>query len=413
MDDLLKQLQTEGHALEEELVSLRRSLHQYPETGWSEFQTSKSLQRHLTDAGLPTPSGMAATGFYLDITGKENGPVIAYRADLDGLPVQDQKEVPYASKRTGYGHLCGHDAHSSVAAGVARLLYRHRRQLQGTVRIFWQPAEEVTPSGAPRVIKEGVLDDIEAIYGIHCDPTLPYGTYSARPGAETGSFDTFEVTVEAPSTSHSARPYEGKDTIWIAHQIVQHLYQMVGRVTDVRKPGILTICAFHAGDALNVIPHHVTFGGTIRTRDEQLRQKLREYTREVTGGIGTLNGVEARVRFGEGAPSVINNDQMYRFVRGIITSQLGDDKFPDREQSIGAEDFAYYTQKFPGLFLRTGTAYDPETSHPLHHSCFDIDERVLAPTSSLMAYILIRHLEEKVLHAHPRVSSAEPLLSER
>ncbi len=413
MDDLLKLLHSESHALEEELVGLRRRLHQHPETGWSEFQTAKTLQKHITDAGLPTPLGMAGTGFYLDITGKEEGPMIAYRADMDGLPIQDRKEVPYASTRTGYGHLCGHDVHSTVATGVARLLHRYRSALKGTVRVFWQPAEEVTPSGAPRILKEGVLDKTEAIYGIHCDPTVPSGSFSARSGPETGSFDTFEVTVEAPSTSHSARPYEGRDTVWIAHQIIQHLYQMIGRVTDVRKPGVLSICSIHGGDALNVIPHHVSFGGTLRTMDEQLRQKLREYVRDITESIGRMNGVEAEVRFGGGAPSVINNDQLYRFVRGIISAQLGDGRFEEREQSIGAEDFAYYTQRIPGLFMRVGTAHNPQTSYPLHHSCFDVDERIIPSVTALMTYTLIRHLGDRVLHARPYVSSAEPLLSEQ
>ncbi len=413
MDELFTNLRTHSLALEDELLELRRSLHQHPEPGWAEFQTSKSLQAHLAENGLNETGQTAGTGFYIDIVGDHEGPVIAYRADMDALPIQDRKEKPYASKQKGFGHLCGHDAHGTIAVGVARLLNRHRHDLHGTVRVFWQPAEEVTPSGAPMILKDGVLDGIEAIYGIHCDPTLPSGSFSSRPGAETGSFDTFEVTVEAPSTSHSARPYEGKDTIWIATQIINHLYQMIGRVTDVRKPAVIAICTFHAGEAMNVIPHHVSFGGTLRTMNEQMRQQLREYMKDITREIGKLNGVDARVRLGGGSPSVINNYQLYRFMRKLISSQLGDEKFLDREQSIGAEDFAFYTQRFPGLFLRVGTAHSPDTSYPLHHSRFDIDERVIAPTSALMAYALIHHVRDRVLHVKPPVSSAESLLSEQ
>ena len=413
MNNLLKELRNESLAFESELINLRRTLHQHPETGWSEYETSKTLRKYLADSGMPTPVTAAGTGFFIDIRGESDGPVIAYRADMDGLPIQDRKEKPYASRRSGYGHLCGHDAHSTIAAGVARLLYRHRGQLKGTVRLFWQPAEEITPSGAPRLLKEGVLDDIQAIYGIHCDPTVPCGYYSAQPGAETGSFDTFEITVDTESTTHSARPFEGKDTIWISHQITQHLYQMIGRISDVRKPAVLSICSFHGGDALNVIPHHVSFGGTIRTLNEQLRQQIREYMKEIVHGLGKLNGAECRIRFGGGAPSVINNYQMYRFIRGIISSEIGDDKFLDREQSMGAEDFAYYTQRFPGLFMRVGTAHSPETSYPLHHSRFDIDERVIPPTSALMAYALIRHTKDRIFQSQSGISSAEPSLSER
>ncbi len=413
MDDLHKQLRSQAYNHEDELIDLRHTLHQHPETGWSEFQTSKTIRSQISEAGLGTPVQAAGTGFYLDIKGEHDGPVIAYRADLDALPIQDRKEKPYASRRTGFGHLCGHDVHSTVAYGIARLLNRHRHELHGTVRVFWQPAEEVTPSGAPLILKDKILDGIEAIYGIHCDPSLPSGSFSSRPGAETGSIDTFEVTVTAPSTSHSARPYEGKDTIWIANQIIQHFYQMIGRVTDVRKPAVISICTFHAGEAYNVIPHHASFGGTLRTMNEQLRQQLREYMSDITREIGRLNGVEARVRLGGGSPSVINNYQLYRFVRKLIGTQLGDEKFLDREQSIGAEDFAFYTERMPGLFLRVGTAHAPETSYPLHHSCFDVDERVIAPTSALMAYALIRHLHDRVLHMKPPLSSAESLLSEQ
>jgi amidohydrolase len=411
MDDLHKKLRSQAFAIEEELADLRHTLHQHPEPGWAEFQTSKTLQTRLADYGLTSTGETAGTGFYLDIQGGQEGPVIAYRADMDALPIQDRKEKPYASRRTGFGHLCGHDVHSTIAYGVARLLHSHRHELKGAVRVFWQPAEEVTPSGAPMILKEGVLDDIEAIYGIHCDPTLPSGCYSSRPGAETGSFDTFEVTVNAPSTAHSARPYEGKDTIWIANQIIQHFYQMIGRITDVRKPAVIAICTFHAGEALNVIPHHASFGGTLRTMNEQLRQQLREYMTDITREIGRINGVDARIRLGDGSPSVINNYQLYRFMRTLIGSQFGDDKFLDREQSIGAEDFAFYTERFPGLFLRVGTAHTPDTSFPLHHSRFDVDERIFAPASALMAYALIRHLRDRVLHSRPSLSSAEPLLS--
>jgi len=413
MDDLHKHLRSHAYALEEDLIHLRRTLHQHPETGWSEYKTSETLRGHVGENSMPTPADTAGTGFYVDIQGEHDGPLVAYRADMDALPIQDRKEKPYASKRTGLGHLCGHDVHSTIAYGVARLLHRHRHELHGTVRVFWQPAEEVTPSGAPMILKDGILDEIEAIYGIHCDPTLPSGCYSSRPGAETGSFDTFEVSVDTPSTSHSARPYEGKDTIWIANQIIQHFYQMIGRVTDVRKPAVISICTFHAGEALNVIPHHASFGGTVRTMNEQLRQQLREYMADITREIGRLNGVDARIRLGRGSPSVINNYQLYRFMRKLIGTQLGDEKFLDREQSIGAEDFAYYTQRFPGLFMRVGTAHGPETSFPLHHSCFDVDESVIAPASALMAYALIRHLRDRVLHVKPSLSSAESLLSEQ
>lgn len=412
MDDLFKVLQKTSRVVEKDLIALRRTLHQFPEAGWSEFQTSKTIRSFLAESGLPTPETAAGTGFFLDINGSQDGPTIAYRADMDGLPIQDRKDKPYASQRTGFGHLCGHDVHSTIACGIARLLHKHRKRLPGTVRIFWQPAEEVTPSGAPRILAEGVLDDIEAVYGIHCDPTLPSGTYSARPGPETGSFDTFEVTVDAVSTAHSARPYEGKDTIWISNQIIQHFYQMIGRVTDVRKPGIISVCTIHGGDAMNVIPHHVSFGGTLRTMNEHLRQRLREYMVDITESLGKMNGVETKVRFGGGAPSVINNFQMYRFIRKVINSGLGEDKFLEHEQSIGAEDFAYYTKKHPGLFMRVGTAHTPETSHPLHHSLFDVDESVLASAASLMSYALVRHLQERLLHAQSsQLNSIESSLS--
>lgn len=393
-DPLYGELLTAAEHIGEELIALRRNLHQHPELGWNESETSEKISKNLADAGFRSSNGLAGYGLYTDI-GKNNGPMVAYRADMDALPIQDQKQVPYASKVPGCAHMCGHDVHSTIALGVARILGQFSDQLDGRVRVIWQPAEETQPSGAPEMISAGVLDGVRAIYGAHCDPTLETGRLSIRRGAETAAFDSFMITVKSDSTTHSARPHMGTDTIWIANQIIQNMYQFIGRITDVLKPTTISICTFHAGEALNVIPNTVEFGGTIRTVSDDKREGIRTYVKSLIGSMQSLYDVQIDIRFGMGAPPVLNDDRLHDHALHLIYQQMGKNAYREREQSMGAEDFSFYTRIVPSLFIRVGSAGSPQTSYPLHSSLFDVDERMIAPTVAFMSWLLIRHLRDK------------------
>jgi len=385
------------------LIAIRRHLHMNPEVGMREHSTSQFIRRTLEGYGLEVTGPVAGTGLYVDIEGTKptvdgNSHRIGYRADIDALPASDQKHVPYRSQNPGVAHLCGHDAHTSVGIGVALILNEMRDQIPGTIRVFFQPNEEGLPSGAPLMIRSGVLDGLEAVYGIHVDPTLDVGRYGLLTGPVTAASDRFDVYVRQEGTGHSARPHEGADTVWIANQIMTQYYQLTGRVTDARNAAVLTICRMQGGDAHNVIPETAQFGGTLRTINQADRETIRRHMRRTAEEFGRMYDAHVELDFENGAPPVVNDERAVRNVAHSIDNLFGEQAiYQIPQSSMGGEDFAYYLKELPGAFIRVGTASSPKTSFPLHHHHFDIDERPLAPTARLMARTLVDHLGNEEL----------------
>ena len=383
------------------LLSVRRHLHMHPEVGFQEHRTSAFIREILEMHGIAVVGPIAGTGLYADIDGTGDGPAIGYRADIDALPIQDEKDVPYASTIPGVAHLCGHDAHTSVAVGVALLLHDARDQFSGRVRVFFQPNEEGMPSGAPRMIEEGVLDGLEAVYAMHADPTLEAGRFGLITGPITAAADQFDVVVKGLSTGHSARPHQYSDTIWISTQIMSALYQMIGRRTDARNPAVLTICRIHGGEAFNVIPATVEFGGTLRSTSPEDRATIKTFIRETAEKTAAMYGASADVVIHSGSPALINDRRLIELVERVVVASHG----PDAVHwvpvpSMGSEDFAHYVQHVPGAMIRLGTSSTPQTSHTLHDGCFDLDETVLAPAARIAADILLTHLRTRPLDMH-------------
>ncbi|MCH7976993.1 MAG: amidohydrolase [Bacteroidetes bacterium] len=378
------------------LTGLRRHLHQYPEVGFEEIETSKYIRNWLALQGFTTHGPIAKTGFYVEVSGPHPGPTIGYRADMDALPTQDGKEVEYASKNDGVAHLCGHDAHMAVACGVATLLGEQRDRLHGTVRVFFQPNEESNPSGAPVMISEGILDGLESVYAIHMDPTIAVGCFGLRDGALTAGCSTFRVKVIAGQAGHSARPHETVDTVWLATQILHQFYQLVGRITDSRLTAIITATRFNAGEAYNVIPMTVEFGGTLRCTDTQTLASLRDEMRRVAGSMGALYGADVDIDYGTPLPPVVNTPGETKTIREVISACCGDEMIRDIPlPSLGGEDFAFYLEELPGAMVRIGSAGGPESRYPLHHDRFDIDEAAMPGAARLMTEVLIRDLEKR------------------
>lgn len=396
MDPLYKELKSSAQEIDKELINFRRQLHRNPELGWKESETARAILKTLHLDGIKVQTFSDHNGLYTDVSGSDGGPTIAYRADMDALPIHDEKEVSYNSRVSGCGHMCGHDVHTAIAVGITRLLNKYAHYLAGTVRIFWQPAEELSPGGALQMIKDGVLEKVDAVYALHCDPSLESGKYRLKSGAETASFDTFNITVSAEETTHSARPHTGKDTIWIATQIAQSLYQIPGRYSDARDPAVLAICSIHGGEAFNVIPNKVSFGGTVRTSWEEDRDLYREQIQKIASHAQSLYQTPVKAVVNRGAPAVINDESLYKFADTTIANQIGRENTKRGRQSMGAEDFAYFSQEVSGLYLRMGTSNSPQTSHPLHSSLFDIDESVISPTAALLSFLLIQHLAQGI-----------------
>lgn len=389
--DPYERLKSAAADLATQLITLRRELHAQPELSWSEHATAQKIAGILESDGMKVHRGLAGTGMFTDIIGAHAGPVIAWRADMDGLPIEDRKKVSYRSANPGIGHMCGHDVHSTVAVGIARLLHQNRDLLHGKVRVFWQPAEETTPSGAPQMMADGVLEGISAVFGMHVDPTLPSGKIAMRPGPDTASYDAFEIEVRADSPVHSARPHVGKDTIWIATQLAAQMYQLATRIVDARSPLVISIGKFQAGDALNVLPEKAVFGGTIRASDEHTRNAVKHHVLAMCRSYEELHGVMISVTLPGGSPPVLNDLALTALVRERLMQVLPESDIEERLQSMGAEDFGFYSQQIPAVFMRIGTSCNAETSHALHSNMFDIDESTVVPTVALQAWLLLQH----------------------
>lgn len=379
-----------------DLPALRRRLHQIPELGYQEVQTAAAVRAWLAERGIEaTGEPIAGTGFVVDIHGALPGPTVAYRADMDALPIEEATGAPYASCHPGVMHACGHDAHMTMACGVAVLAHAQRETMHGTLRVLFQPCEEKTPSGAPRMIAAGAVDGVEAIYAVHVDSSLAVGTYGLRAGAISAACLPFRVEIESAQSGHSARPHETADTVWIATQIASALYGLPGRVTDARQTAVLTLCRFEAGHALNVIPARVELGGTLRSIDHGVMEHLKESIVASAEAIGALHGAQVRVQFDALSPAVINSapeveriaDQAHRLYGADSTVRL---PLP----SMGGEDFAFYLERLPGALVRVGTWSGERTSHALHDARFDLDESALLPAARLMTEVCRSHLSD-------------------
>jgi amidohydrolase len=375
------------------LIGLRRHLHRHPEIGFREHETSRYLRGGLEARGFEVVGPLAGTGFYIDIEGAHPGPTVAYRTELDALPMQDAKTCDYASKYPGAAHLCGHDAHMAVAVGVALLLNERRDRLRGTARVLFQPNEESSPSGAPRMIEDGVLKGVREIFCIHVDPTLEAGRFGLRAGPVTAATAPWLVRVSSGQGGHSARPYETIDTVWLATQILNTFYQLPGRVHDPRRAAVLTACRFRAGEALNVIPSEMEFGGTLRCVNFQSLRHLLDRMRSVAVEAGALHGADVTFLIDDQLPPVLNDEGLVEAVRAVVEEEYGERAaYEIPEPSLGGEDFAFYGQEIPAMLLRVGTASSPQTRYPLHHALFDVTESALPDAAHLMAAVIARRL---------------------
>ncbi|MDE2730061.1 MAG: amidohydrolase [Bacteroidota bacterium] len=380
------------------LLQLRRHFHRYPEVGYDEHATSRTIRTHLESQGLEVQGPVAQTGMFVDIHGHRPGPHVGYRCDMDALPLADAKKVSYSSKNNGVTHACGHDAHITIGLGVALTLNRLRESLEGSVRVFFQPNEEGDPSGSLPMIESGLCDPLSAVYCIHVDPTLDLGQFGIQAGQVTAASDRLRVNVRAQTTGHSARPHEVRDTIWIATQLLNQFYQLVGRVTDARLPAVYTACRFQGGNAHNVIPSEVSFEGTLRTLHTKSRARLLDYMEETARRMAQLHDVSIRlVRVGW-LPSLVNHPLLCENVHRCVRSLHGEEAaIRISVPSMGSEDFAHYVQLIPGMLVRVGTRSGASTAYPLHDAHFDLDERALGPAVSLMTQVLLRHCRKQII----------------
>ena len=379
-----------------DLTDLRRALHRRPELGFDEHETQATLRAWLEARGFAPGPPLAGTGFAVEIAGAHDGPTVAYRTDIDALPITEASGAAYASERPGVMHACGHDAHMAIACGVAVVARSRAGEMHGRLRIFFQPNEERAPSGAPVMIRDGVLDGVAAVYAVHVDPTIEVGRFGIKAGPMQAGCSPFTVTVSGGKSGHSARPHEGVDTVAVATHIATELYTLAGRVSDARRPAVLTICRFRAGDALNVIPAEAELGGTLRAVDTETLVTLREAVERVAEGLAAAHRATAVVHFTDLLPAVENTPDEAATARAAIAATAGEGAVWDMPlPSMGGEDFAYYLQHVPGALVRVGTAGSDATRHALHDARFDLDERALPLAAQVMAETCLRDLKRR------------------
>ncbi|MCS7155786.1 MAG: amidohydrolase [Bacteroidota bacterium] len=369
------------------LVRLRRHLHRNPEVGFEERETAVFIEEQLRALGL-SPRRVAGTGVVVELFGRGPGPLRAYRSDIDALPVADAKTAPYASSRAGVAHLCGHDAHVAIALGVVRYLLE-RSDWSGSIRVFFQPAEEPTPSGALQMVQAGVMEGVEAIYAVHVDPTLPVGAFGFRVGALSAATDVVRLLVRGPRTVHASRPHEAPDPVWVAVQIAQACYGLAGRVHDARQPAVWALTYLRAGTALNVIPDVVELAGTLRTTDPEDRERWHRALAQIAHALAKASGVECLLEIQRGSPPVCNDKRLVEHARRLARALFGPEAVREIERpSMWGEDFSRYLEHAPGAMIRVGTCGSPQSCFELHDSRFDVDERALPLAVVLMGEVL-------------------------
>jgi amidohydrolase len=351
-------------------IDTRRHLHRFPEIGREEFETTRHLAALLAGAGLTPRLRTAGTGLSVDVGSGD--PIVAFRADIDALPVQERTGLSFASERPGVMHACGHDVHSAVATGIALTLAS--LDLAGTVRLIFQHAEEQFPGGAQDLVDEGALDGVEAIVAFHVDPTLPAGTVGLRAGPVTASSDRFTIFVRGPG-GHTARPHTTVDTVQAAGMIITGLPALLNRLTDARVPLVVAFGYVSGGTAANVIPGTVELRGTVRTLGWDLWERMPKVVDEIVHEIAAPTGATVSVHYEKGIAPVVNDEHVVAEARSSVEKVLGPRAVVEIQPSMGAEDFSAYLEDTKGAMFRLGTA--GATGIDLHSPRFDIDEHAI------------------------------------
>jgi hippurate hydrolase len=373
----------------ERMVALRRELHRHPELSWEEKWTSARLATELDRLGLPYRE-VRETGIVADIQGPPGVPTVALRADIDGLPIQEETGLPFASQETGVMHACGHDVHAAMLLGAAEILVERSELLPAAVRLIFQPAEEVG-AGARAMIEAGALEGVGAIFGGHVDRHFPTGTIVAAVGTVNASTDSFRISIRG-ADGHAARPHEAVDAVVVGSLIVMALQTIVSREIDPSHPSVLTVGRFDAGTAANVIAGMAVLEGTIRAQDADVREHLRRSVKRICDSVALLHESRIELEICEGTPPLVNAGPMVEVARDAAKAVLGPRgvRRAIRAANMGGEDFSWYLQRVPGCYVRFGARDGAGAGHPAHSSRFVIDERVMATGAAWMAEVALR-----------------------
>jgi len=379
-----------SRGLSEYIIRMRRDFHMYPELKWEERRTSSIVERELKEIGIEVIR-VAETGVIGVLKGSGEGPVVGIRADMDALPIQEENDVPYRSKVPGKMHACGHDAHTAMLLGAAKVLAKMREKVNGTVKLIFQPAEE-GGLGAKAMVESGMLDDVKAFFGIHVWSMLPAGIVGIKEGPMMAGADAFTIKVRGMG-GHGAQPHEAVDPIPLACDVVNALHRIVSREVPALQPAVISVTMVKGGTTFNVIPEEVVLAGTIRTFDEGLRNKIIERIKAIVKHYAEAWGCKGLFELSEGyVPPTINDAKVTEVVRRAASKLT---KVVEDEPTMGAEDFAFYGRKAPAAFAILGVRNEAKgIVYPHHHPRFDVDEDVLWLGTALYSLVALELLSE-------------------
>lgn len=387
----IKQLSSDIHG---DVIRLRRHLHAYPELSFEEYKTAEFVKAQLDELGI-SRKAVAGTGVVATVTGAlPSDRVIALRADMDALPIQERNQVSYASQHPGVMHACGHDFHTSSLLGTAKILQRVREAFGGTIKLFFQPGEEVIPGGASHMIREGVLENprVQAVIAQHAKPGIPVGKIGIRKGKHMASMDSLFVTIRGRG-GHGAQPHLNIDPVPIAAQIILALQQIVSRVARPGDPTVLSFGKVTANGAINVIPDEVYMEGTFRAMNEAWRDEAHRRMIRMAQSIAEAMGARCEFRIQRGYPYLVNEEKLTDEVQRHAVDYLGEENVLHEEIWMAAEDFAYYSHATDSCFYLCGVGnIEKGIQSSLHTPTFDIDEDALKISTGLMAYIALKRL---------------------
>lgn len=388
---MLTKIKDLAKTLTPRLIEIRRHFHAHPELSGQEYHTSAYVAGVLSSCGISIKERIGKTGIIGELLGKGiDKRLLAIRTDMDALPIKELTNLDFASCNCGVMHACGHDVHTTVGLGTAMILSQLGEALPGNVRFIFQPAEEIA-QGASWLVKDGVMENVSAILGVHVFPTIPAKSVGIRYGALTAAADDLEIIIQGEA-GHGARPHEAVDAIWIACQVITNLQQAISRTQNPLRPIVLTIGQINGGKASNIIADQVRMVGTVRSLHPETYENLPSWIEGIVKNVCCTYGASCEVNYRRGVPSVQNDHKLTRLLEKVTKEALGEERVMLlSEPSLGAEDFSVYLQHAPGSMFRLGVGKANQINYPLHHPLFDADESAIMTGVVTLAYAAYKY----------------------
>jgi amidohydrolase len=380
----MKQLETGLDEIFEEIVGWRRYLHQHPELSFQEVQTAEFVAMHLRSWDIDVRTNVGGYGIVGFLKGGNPGPTVALRADMDALPIHDEKFCEYASKVAGIMHACGHDAHTSTLLGIAKTASRFRDLLKGNLVFLFQHAEEITPGGADSMILNGALEGVDVVYGVHLWTPFPVGHIYCKEGAMMAAPDEFVIHIKGKG-GHGGLPHQTIDSVVVGAHLIVNLQTIVSRQVDPTEPCVVSVGSIKAGSGFNIIAETCSINGTVRTFDPSLRLDVKKRMERIVAATCEMFEAEYELEYKMGYPPVINHAEETQRFHQVGNSLFGEEHVHTSPLIMAGEDFSYYLQRVPGCFMFVGAGNEESgIIHPHHHPRFDIDERAMLQAGKLL-----------------------------